>query len=143
MAEIQRPFLVMVGWSKEYKREYMRKYRLKRYHEDPEFRAKALERARNNKRKAKFGIGNAEVAELLDGQDGVCMICMSPLVLYAATERHKAAHVDHDHKSGQIRGILCNNCNNGLGRFKDDPDLLRAAVWYLTRLPLEPEASQA
>ena len=39
--------------------------------------------------------------------------------------------VDHDHKSGQIRGMLCNHCNRGLGHFRDDPTLLEFAAQYL------------
>lgn len=39
--------------------------------------------------------------------------------------------VDHDHKTGQIRGMLCNHCNKGLGHFKDDPMLLEFAAQYL------------
>lgn len=39
--------------------------------------------------------------------------------------------VDHDHTTGAIRGILCNNCNQGIGQFKDDPELLEFARIYL------------
>jgi hypothetical protein len=71
--------------------------------------------------KARYGITGAEAARMLEEQNGVCAIC----------EERPADHVDHDHRTGQVRRLLCFNCNGGLGQFRDDPDLLRAAADYL------------
>ena len=43
----------------------------------------------------------------------------------------KSEHLDHCHDTGVIRGPLCMECNHGLGKFKDNPDILRAAIAYL------------
>lgn len=61
---------------------------------------------------------------MIEAQNGICLICGDELV---------RPHVDHDHKTGNVRGILCFNCNGGLGKFKDDMSLLLSAVLYLDR----------
>lgn len=62
-------------------------------------------------------------------QNGTCAICDVAL----NTARYAKACADHDHKTGKIRGILCWNCNVGLGNMKDSPKRLRSAIEYLER----------
>ena len=60
-------------------------------------------------------------------QKGVCPICSAALVFGGRT----GAHVDHDHDTGKVRGVLCCNCNPGLGHFDHDVDVLQRAIDYL------------
>jgi hypothetical protein len=69
----------------------------------------------------RYGIGAAEFDELVRQQGGVCAIC----------GREDPEHVDHDHATGDVRGILCFNCNGGLGQFHDSIEFLEAAAAYL------------
>lgn len=64
---------------------------------------------------------------MLKAQDGVCAICKET----CPTQRRLS--VDHDHKTGKIRGLLCARCNFGLGSFRDRPALLRGAEVYLSQ----------
>jgi hypothetical protein len=67
--------------------------------------------------------------DMLAAQDGKCFLCRRPASGgLRATAR---LHVDHDHQGGQIRQLLCNGCNRGLGYLNDDPALLRAAADYI------------
>lgn len=59
-----------------------------------------------------------------------CEICGDP-----PSSRFSQLHVDHCHGKGHFRGLLCNNCNLGLGKFKDDPARLAAAIEYLKTMP--------
>lgn len=71
----------------------------------------------------RYGIGAKAFGEMLEAQDGKCLICEKP----------EPEHVDHDHETGKVRGILCFNCNQGLGNFRDDMRSLIRAVNYLMR----------
>jgi hypothetical protein len=77
----------------------------------------------------RYGIGAEEFDELVHKQDGVCPICEKP----------SPEHVDHDHVTGHVRGILCFNCNGGLGQFGDDPERLVRAQLYLEWADMTPE----
>jgi hypothetical protein len=69
----------------------------------------------------RYGITAEEADAMLAEQDGLCAVCRAA----------PAVHVDHDHATGGVRALLCFNCNGGLGQFKDDPDVLRAAAEYV------------
>lgn len=75
-----------------------------------------------------YGITGRQYAKLLHEQNGLCAICGYPKL-----DRRKAdLAIDHSHKTGKVRGLLCTNCNNGLGLFKEDPSLIASAIAYLS-----------
>lgn len=82
----------------------------------------------------KFGLTIEDYERMLLEQDGVCAICRRP---ETARNQHGPIRlsVDHCHKTNRVRGLLCGNCNNGIGRFKDDPLILQSATDYLRRPP--------
>jgi hypothetical protein len=73
----------------------------------------------------KYGMSPADYADMLKEQDGKCAICEQE----PKSKRRMA--VDHCHKSGRVRRLLCAQCNTGIGSFGDDALLLRRAVAYL------------
>ena len=74
----------------------------------------------------KFGITAEEFKSIFEKQEGCCAICGRHQL-----EFKKALAVDHCHKTGKIRGLLCTNCNQGLGHFMDNSELLLKAAEYL------------
>ncbi|MFF5783072.1 endonuclease VII domain-containing protein [Streptomyces virginiae] len=71
--------------------------------------------------KRSYGMTEADRDEMITAQGGVCVICQEGL----------AEHVDHDHQTGKVRGVLCFSCNAALGQFKDRPDVMRRAAAYV------------
>ena len=79
----------------------------------------------------KYGVGIKYVRELFEKQGGVCAICKK--TGFKMLDTHMSGvNLDHDHKTGRVRGLLCHNCNRGLGLFQDNPDILLAAREYLS-----------
>jgi hypothetical protein len=76
-----------------------------------------------------YGLTVEDYDALLASQNGKCAICGSEF----ADKRVGFLHVDHDHETGEVRGLLCSSCNRGLGFFKDDPNLMRRGIEYLER----------
>lgn len=117
--------------------EERNRQRRERYAQDEAFREKAKNSARqrcpNARRdarlRAEFGISSADYDRMLEQQHGGCAICAKP---FAGKGGQRLA-VDHCHGTGAVRGLLCTNCNQGLGKFADDAERLRRAADYLNR----------
>lgn len=90
----------------------------------------------------KFGLTLEDYYLLHDAQDGLCACCGRPESV-KRNDNLKWLAVDHCHSTGAVRGLLCNNCNNGIGRFRDDPKLLRTAADYLERHAMKNSAGNA
>jgi hypothetical protein len=84
-------------------------------------------------RLVKRGLPEDAYETMFDAQKGVCAICGNPEQVKNGKRRggYKKMAIDHDHKTGRVRGLLCQMCNQGLGCFKDSPDLLTKAIKYL------------
>lgn len=100
----------------------------------PVFGKKARLKQRHWWLKKRFGISLIDFRQMLASQDGRCAICMMKLVVSAPRRgRRDLACADHDHDTGQVRGILCNRCNTAIGLLNDNIALLQVALNYLKR----------
>jgi hypothetical protein len=78
-----------------------------------------IEKRRNKKLLRNYGINNAEYEEMLANQFGLCKIC----------GKNSKLLVDHSHKTGQIRGLLCIRCNSSLGWFEQYESMIIRYLW--------------
>jgi len=85
----------------------------------------------------KYGITISDYDALFEAQAGRCAICGIEKEAWhpgaGAAGRIKFLVVDHDHADGRVRGLLCGNCNNGLGHFRDNVASLLGAIAYIKR----------
>lgn len=83
-----------------------------------------------NNLRQNYGMTVEQHAAMVKAHGNRCAICGEP----PKPDGVRAAsrlHVDHDHTTGQLRGLLCNHCNRGIGAFRDRPDLMELAISYL------------
>jgi hypothetical protein len=82
-------------------------------------------------RKRQYLLDAKGYADLFRKQNGLCAICGRPERFVLKDGGLRALSVDHNHETGQIRGLLCHACNVALGLLQDDPEVLSRAVTYL------------
>lgn len=104
--------------------------RAERHRKNPEIRRRtnriyvSSDAWRNERLKREYGITLDDYERMLSEQGGACAIC-------GALPGARRLAVDHCHKTGVVRGLLCTSCNVGIGNLADDPELLRSAIRYL------------
>ena len=86
------------------------------------------EKSRNERLRRRYGIDSNEYEKILKRQGKGCGICGKK-----RDSKIRSLAVDHCHTSGRVRGVLCTNCNNLLGRAKDSVKVLKKAIKYLER----------
>lgn len=94
---------------------------LKRYHERTSTQ-EAHRRAAYKYTIKRYGLTIEDYEKMIEDQNGQCLIC---------EESPEKLHVDHDHTTGKIRGLLCHHCNVALGHAKDNPIILERMIKYL------------
>ena len=104
-----------------------------------EYRKKNPDTFRNIELKKNFGITLEQYNEMLDSQGGVCAICGNvETTVNHNTKKVQNLSVDHCHTTGKVRGLLCNLCNTGLGKFRENPDFLAKAISYILNKGIRP-----
>ena len=96
-------------------------------------RQEYLDRIKNSVIKATYGITLDEYKIIWDQQKGVCAICKNPETRKSRYGGICLLHIDHNHTTNKVRGLLCNLCNQALGRFRDNQNILKSAIEYLNK----------
>lgn len=126
----------LYGQSKKgrvYNKVATKKYRQTKKGKAAAYRATRIQQKKHPEKlreyaiKYNYNLSPTQYKAIWDNQEGLCAICKVQLSSLSL----KAVHVDHDHSSGKVRGILCNCCNLGLGQFRDSILYLDAAKRYL------------
>lgn len=108
-------------------REQDRKYYKARKKSSKEFMSANGQRAR------RYGITVDDILAMEDEQGGLCAICGKPETSKGNNQQVKSLSIDHDHETGEVRGLLCNNCNRAIGLLGDSVDTLLSAIQYLRK----------
>ncbi len=96
------------------------------------YRSKNVEKLKNDKLKNNYNITLQEYNALFEKQNGKCAICgTNKYTTDYRTGKDRSLYIDHCHTTGIVRGLLCNACNLGLGKFKDSRELIVKTLNYL------------
>lgn len=138
------------GFSGKYRKEYACKkcvnIRRRKYYQKnkvhiiavaKKYRDKNRERVLHNKRKQAYGITSTQYKTMLKEQNFVCAVCKNPETSKVGKGKHatkvNSLSVDHNHRTGKIRGLLCSKCNRALGYLQESVDIMKSLISYINK----------
>jgi Recombination endonuclease VII len=124
VAEAERQYQAAYREANRQKiREYAAEYRKAHREQIKAMPSSTKEHRRRWLLKSKYGVSEEDYTTLLKEQDGVCAICRK--------NDGKVLHVDHNHKTDEVRGLLCAKCNTALGLLGESIQVLRSMIRYV------------
>lgn len=100
----------------------------------PEKHLENLERRKrynDNWNPTQYGITIEKFNDMVKDQNNLCKICLKPETAFNVSGKKRRLAIDHCHKTGKVRGLLCGKCNNGIGNLKDSIEILERTIMYL------------
>ena len=120
----------LAAYTRQWRKDNPEKYQAQRARDRAKANAKDPHWSRRNWLRSKYGITFEMFEQMSEAQGHVCAICKEPEIIMQ-NGKVKAFSVDHNHTTGQVRGLLCKNCNVSLGGFRDNITYLKSAIEYL------------
>lgn len=115
--------ILLAAYKRDYARKWYRSNGSKHHEIQKRYKAKFDNYNREKHLRSNYGISQQRYLEMAEQQNGLCLICHeNPL---------KPLNVDHNHSTGKVRGLLCGDCNRGIGLFKESVLRLESAAHYL------------
>lgn len=115
------------AYNKNYYKEYYSKNKLEIVEYSRKYAAEHKKESRDYKIFKKYGLKDSDVNLIKHQQKSKCKICLTSFK--TMLDRHM--HIDHEHETNIVRGLLCHSCNTALGGFKDNIQLLKTAIRYI------------
>lgn len=115
------------GQCRECRRINMNSFKIKNPDYKKNWRLENKESGRIEHIGPRYGISHEQYQEMISTQNNQCCLCR------VYFEGDIIPHVDHDHRTEKVRGLLCRACNSGLGQFRDNPEVLKAVIVYLEK----------
>jgi len=120
------------GWYRA-RRDKALLVKRERYRNDPEHRRDLIQRSWIHGLKKRYGVSAEQYEEALSKQNGRCAVCGAGHFALSPLGYRRRLAIDHDHATGQMRGLLCHKCNMAVGYMDDNPDRADLIAAYLRR----------